>query len=128
MDDLLIDDSIYPSVYIAFTSLWAANACGYIEEVDSTRSLDLARPYTTLAFDASEISTLYYLEFPFPDRPQCPEGHTASSKTMTRKMTWSDLTSQCEEVLPGISYHEDYDQNWLFVESQYTSILLLPGY
>lgn len=125
IEDKLIGSSISPSVYIAFTSLQAANACSWIEEIDSSSPIDVKNPYTTLAFDASEISTLHYLELALSDRPECPVGFVAKSKTMTRPMTWLDLTKDCDTVLPGISYHEYFNQNWIFSESKYINTIVI---
>jgi hypothetical protein len=124
LEDGVTRSSISPSVYIAFTSLQAANACGWIGKTSPESTFDETNPYTTMAFDPSEISTIHYLDFELSDRPRCPEGYVAKSKTMTRQMTWSDLTEDCETVQPGISYHEDFNQNWIFSESQYMPIHL----
>jgi hypothetical protein len=61
-----------------------------------------------MAFDPDEISTLHYSEYSLSDRPKCPNGQVVMAKTMSRRMTWSDLHGNCATIKPGITYHSDF--------------------
>lgn len=98
-------DSVSPSVYIAFISLYATDDCGKFGSVPAT---------TTMAFDAHEITTLWYEQIPYQQMPSCLNGAYVLGKTTSRVMTWSDLLSGCELFAPGVSYDPDFpDANWI---------------
>jgi hypothetical protein len=68
-----------------------------------------------MAFHPDEISTLTYSPYNLENRPSCPNGDLMFASTMTRPMTWSDLTIDCDNIEPGVVWVPGADQwgsNW----------------
>ncbi|KAF2823249.1 hypothetical protein CC86DRAFT_65101 [Ophiobolus disseminans] len=96
---------ISPSVYIAFTSLYATDLCGTVG----------SHPVTyTMAFDSQEITSLTYSQYELTERPNCPNGAIVFDKTISRVMTWSDLQSDCETIELGITYNPAFPMGHIF--------------
>ena len=120
-----VDESGYtfvsPSVYVAFTSLWAEDHCGTVGNVLTS---------TTMAFDLSEVST-----FGDDKRSTSCTGNTELqyifSKsfpgymnlwTVPQPLTLADLGQNCS-ALRGIYYDPNDRYNYLY-NSKSTSCIL----